>query len=768
LGLQNFKPVCFLLALAIVFAAGLFQVLVEEEYLDWHAVEAANADKESDSHFKLLGEDKKINKYATEDINIKAPLDAVQQYKPVEINQEVLKPGKVSAGDSISFDALGESFNIKVDRTGIDVNGVYSIRGEIVGEKHDYFLLSSLEDRVKATLYSISENRKFSIKYNQGINSHLVYDIMVEDLDVLEPAPPLTPSDASREKPASYDYDYDNYGNTSAAAIVEDDNGDNNDGDDGEPKQVDIMIVYTPAAKEWAENFHDQEDAISMVINEEMENAQLVADNSEIDLNFELVYSSKVDYQEEDGGDDMGADLENLRGGEIEGVHEKRIEHGADLVAMFTKAHDAGGVAYQLNNEDGSPENGFSITRVQQPLTSYTFVHELGHNMGAHHHKEQNVQPGPGLFDYSAGWRWDSGGDKYCTVMTYTEGQYFEDGEDAVKVPYFSNPEVYYEDEPTGHEKDGDNARTIRETREVVSTYWDSMVDEVEFSISPEMLEMYVGDKEQIVVEVEDPEEDYTVEWESADEEVITVTEAVYQQEYEINAEGQGSSSVEFTIDAEGYHPGTETIPVKVDYPEVDFTVFPEELEMYVGGKEQINIDIFEPEENYTLEYDNGNEDMVTVTEEVYGDEYHIEALESGSAEIEFTVDAESYQGKTKKVEVYAHYEISGKVDEVVVNVNGDKILVGLQDYAYSYGLKDADELYTYLSGDTDAPDVSGIRSQDKIVSLEDYAFKFGIADTTEEALENSPALTREETEDYQKLVDFDIDTGEAELEPIH
>ena len=104
--------------------------------------------------------------------------------------------------------------------------------------------------------------------------------------------------------------------------------------------------------------------------------------------------------------------------------------------------------------------------------TSYSSIHELGHNLGCHHHKQQNYQPGPGLYGYSAGWRWiGAGGTYYCTVMTYTEGIYFPDGHNAIRLPFFSNPNVYYGGYQIGDVTDGDNARTIRNIRTVISGY---------------------------------------------------------------------------------------------------------------------------------------------------------------------------------------------------------------------------------------------------------------------------------------------------------
>ncbi len=128
---------------------------------------------------------------------------------------------------------------------------------------------------------------------------------------------------------------------------------------------------------------------------------------------------------------------------------------------------------FQLSSESGAPNYGFSMVRVQRAIApSYSFIHESGHNMGAHHHKEQLQAPGPGLFDYSAGWRWQGDdAEYYVDIMAYRFGMYWEDEITSINTPYFSNPDVSHQGAPTGHPLDGDNARTIREIRHVIAAY---------------------------------------------------------------------------------------------------------------------------------------------------------------------------------------------------------------------------------------------------------------------------------------------------------
>ncbi len=211
-------------------------------------------------------------------------------------------------------------------------------------------------------------------------------------------------------------------------------------------------------------------------------------DNSETLTDVELVHTAEVDYTEfvkrESSGDlvnDSKIDLERLQDqedGYMDEVHDWRDQHFADLVVLLADVSDVAGISYLLNDQYGSPDYAFSLVKVKHVFINYTFVHEIGHNLGLHHHKEQNVEDGPGLFEYSAGWRWEGEDDQgdsqwYNTVMSYSSGDYFENGLTSITRPYFSNPDVYLNGYPTGHREDGDNARTVREIRDVVAAYRD-------------------------------------------------------------------------------------------------------------------------------------------------------------------------------------------------------------------------------------------------------------------------------------------------------
>jgi hypothetical protein len=391
-----------------------------------------------------------------------------ERSRHVTLNPLVTHPDFVFEGDRLWLNFFEDAlFPAEVDSVTTNRMGTVTIRVRIDEKEFSHALIIT-DNGQSIVLADIPEmGRQYRISYESLEAKYQLFETPMQDLDYLEPIAVEIPTGLQ---------DLDSSGYHGSSMVSSDPSPPEFDEPDlmsiqqgiDDPATISVMIVYTPAARQWAVN----SGGINNVIAAAMARAQLVADNSSTGVTFELVHSAEVDYLESGSA---VTDLSRLRGasdGYMDEIHYWRDLYGADLVSLFAYVNDVGGAGYLLNTPFGRPDSGFSITRVQQAAGTYTHVHEMGHNMGLDHHKQQLESPGPGLFTYSAGWRWVSNDQsRYCSVMTYENGVYFSDGLSHTRVPYFSHPNFSHLGAATGHVLDGDNARTFRELKHIVAAY---------------------------------------------------------------------------------------------------------------------------------------------------------------------------------------------------------------------------------------------------------------------------------------------------------
>ena len=410
----------------------------------------------------------------------------------VMLNAKMLSVDACNVGDKLTINLFDDdSYSSTIDRINKNINGTVTIRARIDDYPLGFLLLSTTDGLSLGSIWIPEKNERYSIKTSSKTGITYLKRLDVSKLDEIEGGPSLI-------APGYPKLTNDQIEQFKKAAAK----------DPSDPANVDVMIVYTPAAASWASS---NEGSISNTIAQAMEKAQLAAENSLLIMDFTLVHSEQVTYTESGSS---STDLYRLTFHEgfdpwgyegtpryLEEVHTWRELYGADLVSMFTQVDDTGGLGWLLAYQSGYPQLGFSISRVQQASWTFTHVHEMGHNMGAHHHKQQNVQPGPTVWNdwpantWSAGWRWlGSDEQMYCDIMTYESGAYFSDGITAIRTSYFSNPNISHMGAPTGHAVDGDNARTLREIKHVIAAYTaGGSVEPPIISVEPETLYQALG-----------------------------------------------------------------------------------------------------------------------------------------------------------------------------------------------------------------------------------------------------------------------------------
>lgn len=235
-----------------------------------------------------------------------------------------------------------------------------------------------------------------------------------------------------------------------------------------EPTTVDILILWTPRAQQSTGSEAAMQAALQNFVN----NTNTAYINSGIEQRVRLVHSQRTEYVEHSAssGTPMGTDLSRLRNngdGIMDEAHTLRNQYGADLVHLVSGvANGACGIAYLLF-PGGNSSNGFGVTAYSCGWS--TFAHELGHNMGCAHDRDNGSS---GYRCWSFGYRTPNS--QWRTIMAYAPG---------TRINYFSSPDVTWNGFTMGigttacpSTTAADNVRTMNETRAVVSNFRASIV----------------------------------------------------------------------------------------------------------------------------------------------------------------------------------------------------------------------------------------------------------------------------------------------------
>ncbi|MBD8525034.1 M12 family metallo-peptidase [Pseudomarimonas arenosa] len=193
--------------------------------------------------------------------------------------------------------------------------------------------------------------------------------------------------------------------------------------------------------------------------------------NSRVDLALRLVGAEQVAYNDTD---DNGIALENLRAAQsvsanvagLQGVGERRNALGADLVILI-RPHDievrgSCGIAFLFENRSDQGVNivsdGFSGWSA---CPTSTFLHEVGHNLGAEHQNGANSpQAGFGTA-YIAPSRFNT---MMSSFGTGNPNRF-------LRLNTFSNPQIRCGGEACGVAGVADNARRVSNNMAAVAAY---------------------------------------------------------------------------------------------------------------------------------------------------------------------------------------------------------------------------------------------------------------------------------------------------------
>ena len=232
--------------------------------------------------------------------------------------------------------------------------------------------------------------------------------------------------------------------------------------DDG--SRIDVMIVYTPAARNAAGGTAAIESLIDLSITETNQSYA----NSGVTPRLRLVRKQEVSYTE---SGDFQTDLTRLRNtsdGYVDNVHALRDQYGADMVAMVVEGSQYCGIAYVIGGPSTAhAPNAFQVTARTCATGYYSMGHEFGHIQGARH--DWYVDPTSGSpYTYNHGYYPPSRA--WRTIMAYADGCF-----GCTRIQWWSNPNITRNGEAMGiaegQSQAADNRKTLNNTAFYVANF---------------------------------------------------------------------------------------------------------------------------------------------------------------------------------------------------------------------------------------------------------------------------------------------------------
>jgi len=215
---------------------------------------------------------------------------------------------------------------------------------------------------------------------------------------------------------------------------------------------IDLMMLYSAkAARHYKNSMADLIALAVKQINGSFRNSGLE------NISLRLVHTQMIDYDESDGEhfDHLYRMVDGV--GVFNEVHGLRDAKRADIVGLIIDDPSGCGLSTRVAPD---AEEAFFVVHHSCAMTSFSIAHEIGHILGARHDRHTDAADSP--FPYGHGY---VNGTKWRDIMSYQQGC-----EGCPRIPYWSNPRILYNGEPTGTDAN-DNARVILEQAVRVSNF---------------------------------------------------------------------------------------------------------------------------------------------------------------------------------------------------------------------------------------------------------------------------------------------------------
>ena len=410
----------------------------------------------------------------------------VDRYRQFDYNKELVELRSENVGDTLLLNFFEDrQYKSVIQSVIVNDLGKTIITSQIAGSEFAYCYIVVSEAGIAISADFPQEDEFFfaTVKNGQTYIGQMKKSVLEEDR--LEGSEPLVePEPEQEEQPLQEKKSLED--NAEEEGFLNDPSVD----DPATPVTIDLLFTYTDSAAIWASSSStvtDIDDVIDIAVAE----ANNVMANSKTGITFNVVHRHLTNYTEVNNSNDFNR-FRDYGDGYMDEVHDLRNVFCADVMVFLAKISYTGGTGGLLTTLNGFSDDtrASCICRVQQSASGFTVVHEIGHNMGAHHHRDQVTQPGPNtpLGNYTSGWKGTISGTKYCTVMTYeSASEYGESTPNYRRIPFFSSPDTTYNSVVIGNSATMDNARVLRESKTVTSDYRTPPTTPT-FNVSPDIL----------------------------------------------------------------------------------------------------------------------------------------------------------------------------------------------------------------------------------------------------------------------------------------
>ena len=179
--------------------------------------------------------------------------------------------------------------------------------------------------------------------------------------------------------------------------------------------------------------------------------------NSAVAITLQLAGSGLVNYPESSS---FSTNLNRYLGtsdGYMDSIHAQRNSVAADVAVLLTAPGESCGIA-PLN---ASASSAFSVSARNCATGNYTFAHEIGHNLGAHHDPAAGTNT---IYPYGHGYVTPS--QQWRTIMAYSTSC-----GGCQRLNSWSNPNKTYNGLPMGTASKHDNARVLNQRAATVAAF---------------------------------------------------------------------------------------------------------------------------------------------------------------------------------------------------------------------------------------------------------------------------------------------------------